>query len=136
MIRIQAEDFSVDNVIRSLSRPGIGAVVTFTGMARDTSRDGAEVISIEWDVYESMAEKILAGIRDQAIRDFGIVDAAIVHRKGIQYPGENLVLIAAAGAHRREAFKACEYIMDEIKKQAPLWKKERLANGEERWIEG
>lgn len=136
MIRIQPEDFSINDVVSYLQKPGVGAVVTFTGSVRGASRDGSMVQGVEWDVYIPMAMKILESIREEAIQQFSLSDAAIVHRYGYQKPGDNLVLIAAASAHRLEAFRACEWIMDEIKKKAPLWKKEILQNGEERWIEG
>lgn len=136
MIRIQREDFSLDEVLADLDWTGAGALVTFTGKVRGTSRDGAEVHFVEWDVYESMAKKILEEIRAEAVASFGLLNAAIVHRYGRQEPGENLVLIVAASPHRKEAFRACEFIMDEIKKRAPLWKKEIRADGTQRWIEG
>jgi len=136
MIRIQREDFSVDEVVRQLRSAGGGAVVTFTGVVRPESRDGKTVRCVEWDVYESMARVVLEKIRADALEQFGLSDAAILHRYGRQAPGDNLVLIVAVSAHRREAFRACEFIMDEIKKKAPLWKKEILAGGEERWIQG
>ncbi len=136
MIKIQKEDFSIDEICRALKQPGMGAFVTFTGRVRASSRDGVEVICVEWDVYQAMAQKIFGAIRSEAIERFELMDAAIVHRYGRQNPGENLVLIVAASPHRKEAFQACEWIMNEIKNRAPLWKKEILANGEERWIEG
>jgi len=136
MIRIQEDDFSVDAVVSALKTPEAGAIVTFTGCVRHTSGDGIPVEFLEWDVYETMAEKILRAIREEAIQTFQILDAAIVHRYGRQKPGENLVLIAVAGAHRHDAFAACEWIVDAIKKKVPLWKQEILANGEKRWIEG
>jgi molybdopterin synthase catalytic subunit len=136
MIRIQREDFSVDKATAALKQPKVGAIVTFTGVVRGASRDGIPVAAVEWDLYASMAEKIFRSIREEALQRFGLIDAAIIHRYGRQQPGENLVLIAAAAVHRKEAFQACEWIMDAVKRQAPLWKKEILANGEERWIEG
>lgn len=136
MIRIQRDDYSVDEIVNSLKQPAVGAVVAFSGRVRDAGRDGAPVAWVEWDVYESMASKIFEVIRREALERFGLLDAAIVHRYGRHRPGDNLVLIVAASAHRKEAFRACEWIMDEIKKKAPLWKKEILADGRERWIEG
>ncbi len=136
MIRVQQEDFSVDEVIAVLKQPHVGAIVTFSGSVRELGRDGAAIEAVEWDVYPSMAIKILEAIRLEAIQRFLLIDAAILHRYGRQEPGDNLVLIATASSHRKEAFQACEWIMDTIKHQAPLWKKEILENGEERWIEG
>ncbi len=134
MIHIQKEDFNVEQVINQLKQPGIGVIVTFSGVVRGTSRDGRVVTAVEWDVYKEMALKLFEEIRQKAIQKFGINDASIIHRFGRQETGENLVLIATASPHRREAFEACEYIMNEIKKSAPLWKKEILQDGEERWI--
>lgn len=136
MIRIQPEDFSVDEVVSHLQTEGVGAVVTFTGSVRGTSRSGKEVVSVEWDVYIPMAKKEMEAIREDAISQYGLTNAAIVHRCGKQTPGDNLVLIAAASPHRKEAFAACAFIMDEIKKRAPLWKKEVYPDGTSSWIEG
>ena len=136
MIVIQEEDFSLDEVTAALRRPGVGAIVTFTGLVRAIGREGEPVQCIEWYVYEAMARKEFETIRAEAIQRFQLVDAAIVHRCGRQTPGETLVLIAAASPHRKEAFRACEYIMDEIKKRAPLWKKEIHAGGSSCWIQG
>lgn len=136
MILIQEEDFSVDEICAAIKKPGMGAMVTFKGMVRGASRDGVEVKAVVWDVYKMMAYKIFEAIRNEAISDFRLIDAAIVHRMGRQEPSDNLVLIVAGSAHRKEAFEACEWMMNEIKKRVPLWKKEILANGEERWIEG
>ena len=134
MIRIQEEDFSVDEVTAHLQAEGVGAVVTFTGSVRGKSKDGKEVVCVEWDVYIPMAKKEMQMIRDDAIQRFQLKNAAIVHRYGRQKPGERLVLIVAAATHRKEAFDACSFIMDEIKKKAPLWKKEVYPDGSSRWI--
>ncbi len=136
MIRIQQEDFSVDETIAALKNPQAGAIVTFTGSVRDSSRDGKPVEWVEWDIYPPMAENIFRSIREEAIHKYGLIGAVIIHRYGRHRPGDNLVLIAAAAPHREKAFLACQWIMDAIKKKAPLWKKEILAGGEERWIEG
>ncbi len=136
MIRIQQEDFSVDEVVSHLEGEGVGAVVTFTGSVRGTSKSGKEVVCVEWDVYEPMARKEMEAIRADALQKYGLKNAAVVHRRGKQMPGDHLVLIATASGHRKEAFEACAYIMDEIKKRAPLWKKEVYPDGSSQWIEG
>lgn len=136
MIRIQEEDYNVDEVVSHIKADGVGAVVTFSGSVRGTSRSGKEVVCVEWDAYEPMAKKEMESIRQDAIAQFSLRNAAIVHRCGTYKPGENLVLIAVASPHRKEAFEACAFIMDEIKKRAPLWKKEVYPDGTSSWIEG
>lgn len=136
MIRIQQKPFSLEDVSQALKTDGVGSVVTFTGIVRGTSRDGISVHAVEWDVYPAMAMRELGAIREEALQDFGLIDAAIVHRYGTQAVGEPLVLIAVASAHRREGFEACAAIMDAIKQRVPLWKKEIRTDGTSHWIEG
>ncbi len=134
-VRIQREPFSLDREIEALKRSSssIGAIVTFLGTTRDLSR-GKRVSRLEFEHYPGMAEKKLAEIRGRAIREFGALDVTIVHRIGTLPVGENIVLIAVAGVHRDEAFKACRFCIDELKRVAPIWKKETTPEGEV-WVE-
>jgi molybdopterin converting factor subunit 1 len=134
-VRIQREPFSVDQEVERLkqSSSSIGGIVTFLGTTRDLSR-GKAVSRLEFEHYPGMAEKKLSEIRERAIRDYGAVDVMIIHRVGTLPVGENIVLIAVAAVHRDEAFRACRFCIDELKRVAPIWKKETTPDGEV-WVE-
>lgn len=134
-IRIQREPFSLDREIELLkkSSSSIGAVVTFLGTTRDISK-GKQVATLEFEHYPGMAEKKLAEIRKRAIAEYGVIDVTIIHRVGMMPVGENIVLIAVAAGHRDEAFKACRFCIDELKRITPIWKKETTPEGES-WVE-
>jgi MoaD family protein len=134
-VRIQREPFSLDREIELLkqSSPSIGGIVTFLGTTRDLSR-GKSVSKLEFEHYPGMAEKKLSGIRERAIREYGVIDVTIIHRVGTLPVGENIVLIAVAAVHRDEAFRSCRFCIDELKRVAPIWKKETTPDGEV-WVE-
>lgn len=135
VIRIQKEPFSLDEEVARLKRssPSIGGMVTFIGTTRDISRSKA-VAKLDFEHYPGMAEKKLSEIRDRAIREFGVIDATIIHRVGTLPVGENIVLIVVASQHRDEAFRACRFCIDEVKRITPIWKKETTPDGEV-WVE-
>jgi len=133
-IRIQEGDFSIDDAVAPLRADNIGAVVTFFGTVRNFAPDGAAVTGMTWECYESMAVKSLTDIAERAISEFKLHDVAIIHRIGERTVGDSLVLIACASQHRKPAFDACAWIMDEIKLNTPLWKKEHLVEGDSRWV--
>jgi molybdopterin synthase catalytic subunit len=134
-VRIQHEPFSLDAEIETLkkSSTSIGAVVTFLGTTRDITRE-KKVAKLEFEHYPGMAEKKLREIRERAIEEFRVIDVSIVHRVGTLPVGENIVLIAVASGHRDEAFRACRFCIDELKRITPIWKKETTAEGEI-WVE-
>ena len=134
-VRIQTEDFDVGaevNAIR-LSNPNIGAVVSFVGQVRDLN-DGDNVASMTLEHYPGMTEKSLESIVEQAKNRWAIEDALVVHRVGELKPLDQIVLVLVASAHRKDAFAACEFMMDYLKTEAPFWKKEQTPSGE-RWVE-
>ena len=133
-VRIQAEDFSQEEEIRALraSSNGIGGIVTFLGCARDFS-EGRKVSQISFDAYERMLLPELHKLRDEAMARFKLIDARIVHRLGTLQAGEQIVLIAAAAAHRGPAFDACRWLIDELKARVPIWKKEITPQGDS-WV--
>jgi len=130
-IRIQGDNFSLDEEIAKIksSSKSIGAIVTFLGTTRDIS-SGHSVEKLDFEHYPGMAEKKLAEIREKALKEFSVLEISIVHRVGTIPVGESIVLIAVASVHRNEAFKACSFCIDELKKIAPIWKKETTTNGE------
>jgi molybdopterin synthase catalytic subunit len=133
-VRIQSEDFDASREIAALRRdnPGIGAIASFIGVVRDVN--GAErVAEMALEHYPGMTEKSIAGIIDQAKSRWSVFDALVVHRVGRLKPLDQIVLVVVTGAHRGEAFAACEFIMDYLKTRAPFWKKEQTVAGE-RWV--
>ena len=135
LISVQQEDFDITEVARKLcaKRKDIGAVVTFSGMVRDQSTD-QNLIALELEHYPGMTEKALEEISNSAMQRWDIDDLAIIHRVGKLKPSENIVMVVVISAHRKEAFDACEFLMDYLKTQAPFWKKEITKQGEE-WVE-
>ncbi len=134
-VRIQQGPFRIDDELEELKRTSaaIGGIAVFVGTTRDISQ-GRSVSKLEFEHYPGMAEKKLAEIRDRAIRDFGLIDVLIVHRIGTVPVGDNIVLRAAAGIHRDEAFRGCRFCIDELKRITPIWKKETSPDGEV-WVE-
>jgi molybdopterin synthase catalytic subunit len=135
MVRVQFEDFDAGAEIARmrLARPDTGAVAAFIGQVRDLS-EGAEVSGMTLEHYPGMTEKALEAIVDQARQRWNIFDALVIHRIGALKPLDQIVLVVVSGAHRGEAFSACEFIMDYLKTEAPFWKKEQTETGD-RWVE-
>ena len=111
-----------------------GAVVSFTGIARPRTRDGAKVERIFLDHHPRLTQRSLDAIAEAAARRFGVGAIAVAHRFGELLPGETIVFVAAAALHRRAAFEAADYVMDRLKTDAVLWKREDAVDGS-RWIE-
>jgi molybdopterin synthase catalytic subunit len=134
-ISVQSEDFAVDALTRDLigARRDIGAVVSFTGRVRDRS-EAQNLLALELEHYPAMTEKALTDIAEQARERWQIDDLAIVHRVGRLAVGDNIVAVVVISAHRRDAFEACEFLMDYLKTRAPFWKKEITTDGEA-WVE-
>ena len=130
-IRIQQENFVVTDEIEAIKKVSrnIGGITTFLGTGRELSK-GENISKLDFEHYPKMAEKKLEEIRVQAIKDYGIIEMIIVHRIGEIDIGENIVLIVAAGEHRKETFKACEWAIAELKRTTPIWKKETTSTGE------
>lgn len=134
-MRVQEAAFDIGAEIDALRAgdPRIGAVATFVGTVRDIN-DGASVAAMTLEHYPGMTERTLADIVAEAKGRFDIVDALVIHRVGRLAPGEAIVLVAVTGAHRGDAFAACEFVMDFLKTRAPFWKKEATPDGEH-WVE-
>ena len=134
-VRIQTQNFDAGAEIAALRRnnPRIGAVASFIGVCRDAN-DGDAVIKMTLEHYPGMTEKALEGIAAEAKRRWDVMDALIVHRVGELMPTDQIVLVVVTGAHRGEAFSACEFIMDYLKTRAPFWKKEETPRGA-RWVD-
>ena len=135
-VRIQAEPFVLADEIASLraGNRGVGAVVSFLGTVRDRN-DGQGVVTLELEHYPGMTEAAIDAMVDEAHARFDILGARVVHRVGPMAPEEAIVAVVVTSAHRREAFQACEFLMDYLKTQAPFWKKETLPDGSARWVD-
>lgn len=146
MIRVQSGDFDIGAEIETLrgGRTDIGAIVTFTGTVRDSlreshgegcdpeGRNGITAMTLEH--YPGMTEKELARIEAEAHARWPLQSSLIVHRVGRLEPGDNIVLVITASAHREAAFEAARFLMDYLKTSAPFWKRESGPQGE-RWVE-
>lgn len=128
VVRIQREDFDLAAELAALSagRRDIGAVVSFTGLCRD---EGGTLAALELEHYPGMAEAEIARVAAQAAQRWPLLGLLAIHRYGLVRPGEQIVLVIAASAHRSAAFEAADFMMDYLKTRAPFWKREHLADG-------
>ena len=112
----------------------IGGVVSFIGLMRDMNQ-GDAVSTMRLEHYPGMTEKALAAIVDEAAGRWDLAGVRVVHRVGEIHPQDPIVLVCVASAHRGEAFRACEFIIDYLKTRAPFWKREQTAAGATRWVD-
>lgn len=133
-IHVQTGDFDLTEEVNRLrsDRRDIGAVVSFLGTVRDIHGDET-VLSMELEHYPGMTEQVLQEIAEEACRRWEVTDLAVIHRVGKLEPSDQIVLVAAGSRHRGEAFRACEYVIDQLKTRAPFWKKEETPEGS-RWV--
>jgi molybdopterin synthase catalytic subunit len=134
-VRVQAEDFDVGRELELLTqgRRDVGGLASFVGLVRDAN-DGRDIRGMTLEHYPGMTEKALEDICAQAHARWDLVDTVVIHRVGSLLPGDRIVLVGVASAHRGEAFEACEFIMDYLKTRAPFWKREDTPEGS-RWVE-
>ena len=134
-VSIQAHDFHLSDEIETLRKNDkrVGAVCSFIGTVRDRN-DGQSVSSMELEHYPGMTETAIEAMIDEALKRFDIFAARVVHRVGLLQPLDQVVMVAVTSAHRGESFKACEFLMDYLKTQAPFWKKEQTPDGA-RWVD-
>jgi molybdopterin synthase catalytic subunit len=127
-IRVQQDDFDLSTETSRLTagRTDIGAVVAFSGLCRD---EGGALAALELEHYPGMAEAEIARLAQQAIARWPLQGLSIIHRYGTIKPGENIVLVVAASAHRHAAFEAASFLMDFLKTRAPFWKREHGTDG-------
>jgi molybdopterin synthase catalytic subunit len=134
-VRIQTKDFDAGAEMAALrlNNAKIGAVASFIGVCRDAN-DGTAVTKMTLEHYPGMTERALEKIVAEAKARWDLMEVLVVHRVGELKPGDQIVLVVVTGAHRGEAFAACEFIMDYLKTRAPFWKKEETPQGA-RWVE-
>lgn len=121
----------LEEAVAAVTAPGLGGLVTFTGLVRDETR-GRRVERLEYEAYAGMAERTLARIAEEVGRSHDC-RVSIVHRVGVLAPGDAAVVIACAAAHRAPAFRACEEALERLKKEVPIWKREVFSDGAE-WV--
>ena len=144
-VLITTQDFNLADEVAALRADDkrVGAVCTFTGTVRDRNlrpqpgsglEDKDTVLSMELEHYPGMTEKAIEAMIDEAMQRFDIFAARVIHRVGLLQPLDQVVMVAVTSAHRGESFKACEFLMDYLKTQAPFWKKEETPEGA-RWVD-
>lgn len=137
---IQTEDFNVADVLSELRDKDlrVGAVCSFVGTVRDTrmltGQASDEVVTLSLEHYPGMTEASIEAMIDEAHQRFDFYQAKVIHRVGDLKPADQIVLVAVTSAHRGESFKACEFLMDYLKTQAPFWKKEESPEGAQ-WVD-
>jgi molybdopterin synthase catalytic subunit len=136
MIRVQREDFDIGAEIATLSAGNhrIGGMASFVGLVRDMA-GGAAVGAMTLEHYPGMTEKKLAEIEQEACRRWPLEASLIVHRYGRLLPGDRIVLVVTASAHREAALASCAFLIDWLKTEAPFWKLEETATGGTTWVE-
>ncbi|RVT39851.1 molybdenum cofactor biosynthesis protein MoaE [Sphingobium algorifonticola] len=129
--RVGPEDFDPAEELAALERLGGGAVASFTGLVRG----GDGLTTLRLDHYPAMTEAQVTRIAAEAASRWPLLGIRIVHRIGTLEPGDRIVFVGTASAHRRVALESCAFLIDWMKSHAPFWKKESFADGRERWVE-
>jgi molybdopterin synthase catalytic subunit len=133
-IELTRERIEAPGIVAAMKAGEDGAVVVFDGIVRNHTR-GRKTLFLEYEAYDEMALAQMRALAEKAIADFGVRDAAVVHRLGRVEVGETSVLIVVVSAHRAVAFEACRWIIDTLKKTVPIWKKEHFVDGAV-WADG
>lgn len=135
-VRVQLEDFDLGAELKAMTdgNVAIGGLCSFTGLVRDMNHDG-DVGAMTLEHYPGMTEKMLERIASEANSRWELDGTLIIHRYGRLEPGDQIVLVAAASAHREAAFEACHFLIDFLKTKAPFWKIEEDADGTTQWVE-
>lgn len=130
-VRVQTEEFDVGVELARLEALGGGAVASFTGIVRGDGGLGA--LTLEY--YPAMTEAAMAEVAAEAVQRWPLIGGTVIHRVGRLSPGERIVLVAVASAHRHAALDACAFLIDWLKTRAPFWKRESFADGTSRWVD-
>jgi molybdopterin synthase catalytic subunit len=134
LVRVTADQLVIAEATEAVRSDAAGAINVFLGVVRDNNL-GRSVDYLEYEAYPSMAEKVMRQIAEEAKERFGLEECAVLHRTGRLAIGETSLLIAVSSAHRAAGFEGGHWLVDEVKKRVPVWKKEVWADGES-WIEG
>jgi molybdopterin synthase catalytic subunit len=133
VVGITEQPLNSDRVLQKMSSPRAGAVVFFLGITREFT-DSRQTAWLEYDCYRAMAEQKLAELEQAARARWPVVDCTLLHRVGRVELGEASVLVAVSTPHRQDAFQAAEWLMDTIKQEVPIWKKEHWTDGSSQWV--
>ena len=136
MISITKDVISQLIILERLKDDSSGAIVFFTGAVRNHNSNGSKVEGIFYEAYEKMVEEILEKIEQEVFENWNIKNFIAVHRIEYLNVGEISVIVGVSSEHRKEAFEACSYGIDNIKKRCPIWKKEKMQSGNSKWVEG
>jgi len=128
VIAITKDDIDIAKLISDAKRPQTGGIVVFVGTVRD---DGIE--AIDFESFDEAALSDLYNIADEAEKKFSLTSVDIIHRNGLLKVEETILVIVAGAGHRAEAFEGCRYILEEIKRYVPIWKKDIIKDGGEHW---
>ncbi len=128
-IEVDSKPLDISRLRGIIDSKGCGSVVSFVGLTRDVE-DGVLVKGLEFDAWENELPRVLQRIAEEAISTFGVNFIVMSHRTGFVEPGQEIVCIHVGSAHRAEGFTACSWLISELKRQAPLWKKELREDGE------
>ncbi len=128
-IEVDSKPLDISRLRGIIDSKGCGSVVSFVGLTRDVE-DGVLVKGLEFDAWENELPRVLQRIAEEAISTFGVSFIVMSHRTGFVEPGQEIVCIHVGSAHRAEGFTACSWLISELKRQAPLWKKELREDGE------
>jgi molybdopterin synthase catalytic subunit len=133
MVAVTSEPLDADVVTSFVSDPAAGSTVLFSGTVRDHSPGRTGVSKLEYEAYDGVVESKIGEVVDEALEKWDVIRIAAVHRVGELGIGESAVMVAVSSAHRKDSFPAAEYVIDELKARAPIWKKEHWPGGAE-WV--
>ncbi len=134
-VTVQEADFDIQQQQNQLTEVGlhVGSVVSFVGLVRDINQ-GLGIASMELEHYPRMTEQCIEGICQQAVERWPVDAIRVIHRVGLLHPADQIVYVGVSSRHRGDGFKACEFVMDYLKTQAPFWKKEQTEDGA-KWVD-
>ena len=135
IIELRDSPLDVGAAIATVAEAGAGAIASFLGTTRaETNENGRRLIALDYEAYREMAERQMYALADDARRRWPILRVAVLHRIGRVEVGKPSVLIAVSTPHRRESFDACRFLIDELKKETTIWKKEIWEDGTTSWV--
>jgi molybdopterin synthase catalytic subunit len=134
-ILVQTEDFDINAEMQRLAAQNTGGIATFTGIVRTQNGTGPPITALTLEHYPGMTEAALAKIAEEAKNGWPLTACTIIHRTGRLIPGEKIVFVGTASAHRHAALASCAFLIDYLKTHAPFWKKEDFADDTSRWVD-
>lgn len=134
-VALVREPIDIAGIVSDMRDTRAGAVATFAGDVREETRDDKVLTALDYEAYEDMAIEQMEAIRSGAIERFDILDAAVVHRLGRLKLGETSIAVVVSSGHRVDAFDACRWIVDQVKADVPIWKKDVWMDGSQSWVD-